>query len=297
MKKKEFLSPPRRVGLFVTCMVDMMYPDVGMATVELLEKHGVEVFFPLEQTCCGQPAFNAGFRDEARSLAERFINVFEPLLREGKIDAVVAPSGSCTTMTSHFYPTLFEGRGSLAMRQRAETLAASTFELTEFLVDVMGVVHTNSQFPGKVTYHACCHLLRELRVDEQPRTLLSNVRDIELIDHAESDACCGFGGLFAVKNAGISTAMGERKVNNLVQSGTDLVAMCDVSCLTHINGLLEKRGERCRAIHIAEVLNEENRSTGDLLGATAARSAPSFPSQSGTEKKVTPEKPRRWQGK
>jgi L-lactate dehydrogenase complex protein LldE len=257
MHKKVFATPPRRVALLVTCMVDMLYPEVGMATVELLERQGIDVIFPPEQTCCGQPAFNAGFRDEARLLARRTLDVFEPLVRSGAVDAVVAPSGSCTTMTSHFYAVLFEAATEGADRARAERLAEVTFELTEFLVDVLGVTKTGSRFTGKVTYHDCCHTLRELGIRDQPRQLLANVAGAEVVELPGADECCGFGGLFSVKNAGISVAMGHRKTRNLVDAGADVVAMCDVSCLTHINGLLSRQRQRCRAVHIAELLNSQ----------------------------------------
>ncbi|RIK41429.1 MAG: Fe-S oxidoreductase [Chloroflexi bacterium] len=254
MHKKQFASPPRRVALFVTCMVDMLYPEVGLATVELLERSGLEVVFPVEQTCCGQPAFNAGFRDEARVLARRFLDIFEPLVRTGQVDAVVAPSGSCTTMTSHFYSVLFEDPSLAHERERAERLAEVTFELTQFLVDVLEVTDTGARLAGKVTYHDCCHALRELGIRQQPRQLLANVDGAEIVELAGAEDCCGFGGLFSIKNAGISTAMGQRKTRNLAESDADVVAMCDVSCMTHINGLLKRQAQRCRAIHIAEVL-------------------------------------------
>jgi len=276
--KRTYSSPPRRVALFVTCMVDMIYPEVGTAAVELLERHGVEVLFPLEQTCCGQPAFNAGFWEEARPLARRFVDIFEPLLRSKQIDAVVAPSGSCTAMTSHFYRQLLaEEPGYL---ERAALLAAATFELTEFLVDVLGVEAVDAQFTGRLTYHGCCHLLRELGIDRQPRTLLQQVNGAEWVELNGADECCGFGGLFAVKNSGISTAMGNRKVQNLVRSDADVVALCDVSCMTHINGLLSRQGERCRAVHIAQVLANQV--------DVSPRSLPEPPPQ-------PLEKPRRWQ--
>jgi L-lactate dehydrogenase complex protein LldE len=261
-------------------MVDMIYPEVGMATAELLERLGLEVVFPYEQTCCGQPAFNAGYRDEARVLAHRFIDIFEPLIKQGVVEAIVAPSGSCTTMTSHFYSAaLFEEQADQALRQRAEKLAAVTFELTEFLVDVLGITRTNSHFEGKLTYHACCHLLRELGVNEQPRALLNNIEGAEVIELPGAEECCGFGGLFSVKNAGISTAMGKRKAINLAQSGADVVALCDVSCMTHINGILSRQAQHCRAVHIAEVLNNQV----DVEPTTpAAEAAPAV-------------KPRRWQ--
>ena len=255
--KKQFDSPPRRVALFVTCMVDMIYPDVGMATVELLERQGIEVVFPEEQTCCGQPAFNAGFRDEARELARRYLDIFEPMVRSGQVDAVVAPSGSCVTMVSHFYPVLFEKTTTDAARERAEFMASVTFELTEFLVDVLGVIDVGARLDGRVSYHACCHLLRELGVDKQPRALLESVQGAELTELTGADECCGFGGLFAIKNAPISTAMGQRKTSNIAESGADVVALCDVSCMTHINGLLSREGQRSRAVHIAEVLNSQ----------------------------------------
>lgn len=257
MHKKPFVTPPRRVALFVTCMVDMIYPAVGMATVELLERLGVEVVFPSAQTCCGQPAFNAGYRDEARLLAVRFLDIFDPLVRTGQVDAIVAPSGSCTAMTSHFYSVLFEDQPNSPYYQRAQALAAVTFELTEFLVDVLGVTDIGSRFQGKLTYHACCHLLRELRIDQQPRQLLAHIPSAEVVELNGADECCGFGGLFALKNAGISTAMGQHKTRNLADTDADIVALCDVSCMAHINGLLTRQAQRCRAVHIAEVLNNQ----------------------------------------
>ncbi len=280
MQKRHYEQPPRRVALFVTCMVDMIYPEVGMATVDLLERHGIEVIFPAEQTCCGQPAFNAGHRDEAGTLARRFVEIFEPLVTGGKVDAVVAPSGSCVTMTSHFYATLFDQPGDAAFRQRVERLAASTFELTEFLVDVLGVTEVGATFPGKVTYHACCHLLRELHIDAQPRALLAGIAEAEIVPMTGSDECCGFGGLFSIKNAEISTAMGRRKTLRCLDSGADVVALCDVSCMTHINGLLSRQAQRVRAVHIAQLLTNE----------VDVEPAPVAPVE-----KAEPAPPRRWQ--
>ena len=257
MHKKTFSTPPRRVALFVTCMVDMLYPEVGLATVDLLEKQGVEVIFPQEQTCCGQPAFNAGYRDEARTLAQRFLDVFAPLVQSGQVEAIVAPSGSCATMTSHFYSALFEDAPHARQRARAEELAAVTFELTEFLVDVLGVQETGAHFRGTLTHHHCCHLLRELGVKEQPKQLLVNLKEAQLVELTGADECCGFGGLFAIKNSDISTAMGQRKTRYLAESGADVVALGDVSCMVHINGLLSRQAQRCRAVHIAQLLNGE----------------------------------------
>lgn len=280
MQKTTFPTPPRRVALFVTCMADMLYPSVGIAATELLERQGIEVIFPMEQTCCGQPAFNAGYRDEARILARRFLQVFGPMVENGSVDAIVAPSGSCTTMTSHFYEVLFEDSKERPQRRLAQRLAAVTFELTEFLVDVLGVTDTLARLEGKVTYHPCCHLYRELGVDEQPRTLLASVEGAEIVDLPDAADCCGFGGLFAVKNAGISGAMGRRKADNLARSGADLVALCDVSCMTHINGILSREKIACRAVHIAEILN----------GQVGSRLHP--PEE---EAPALPDHPRRWQ--
>lgn len=279
MQKKQFNVPPRRVALFVTCMVDIIYPEVGMATAELLERCGVEVVFPFEQTCCGQPAFNSGFWEEARPLARRFIDIFEPLVRSGEVDAVVAPSGSCTTMVSHFYRLLLQDEPGY--RARAESLGAATFELTEFLVDVLGVEDVGARCPGRLTYHACCHLLRELKVDRQPRALLRHVQDAETVELPGAEDCCGFGGLFAIKNSEISAAMGQRKVQNIVKSGADVVALCDVSCMTHINGLLSRQGQRCRAVHIAQVL------------ANQIEVMPSHPQEQASRPSIS--LPRRWQ--
>jgi L-lactate dehydrogenase complex protein LldE len=294
IQRKHFDTPPTRVALFVTCMVDMLYPDVGMATVELLERHGVQVIFPYEQTCCGQPAFNSGFRDEARALARRYLDVFEPFLTNGLVDAIVAPSGSCTTMVSHFYTALFEDPAFAAERRRAEALAEVTFELTEFLVDVLGVTDTGAHFEGKLTYHACCHLLRELGIDRQPKTLLANLQDAELVELGGSEECCGFGGLFALKNADISTAMGQRKSVNLVQSGADVVALCDVSCMTHINGILSRQALGVRAVHIAEILANQI----EVAEPAPPASSPPPPSSTsaGPKPPATPApRPRRWQ--
>lgn len=290
-ERKRFVTPPRRVALFVTCMVDMLYPAVGMATVDLLEQAGIEVVFPEDQTCCGQPAFNAGFRDQAREVSLHFLDVFEPLVRRGEVDAIVAPSGSCVTMVSHFYPTLFDPVKDAGNLQRARAVAEVTFELTEFLVDVLGITDMGAAGSGKIAYHACCHGLREMGIDTQPRTLLDHVAGVEHVELRESAECCGFGGLFAIKNAGISEAMGRRKTQHIVESGADVVALSDVSCMTHINGLLSRQKQSARAVHIAQV----------LAGETAAHAAPNLPPTDATpvssqiETKAADAPPRRWQ--
>ena len=244
-----------RVALFVTCMVDTLYPDVGFAAADLLERHGADVVFPEGQTCCGQPAFNAGYRAEARAIARHFLEVFWPLVDAGEVDAIVAPSGSCVAMVAHYYQVLFDHAGDEIDGRRASQIAERTYELTQYLADVLGAEQTAGHFAGKIAYHSCCHLLRELHVDDQPRKLLDGLGDTDVVDLAGAEECCGFGGLFALKNAGISTAMGRRKAQHLADCGADVVAVCDVSCMTHLNGLLKHDGQRCRAMHMATVLN------------------------------------------
>lgn len=242
------------MALFVTCMVDTLYPRVAMATVDLLERHGVSVVFPDGQTCCGQPAFNAGFRQDSRRMARHFLDVFWPLIDDGQVDAIVAPSGSCVAMVTRFYRLLFDEEGSDQERRQVRELADVTYELTQYLVDVLGAEKIEAGFSGTIAYHPCCHLLRELGVDAQPRQLLAALEGAEIVDLPGADECCGFGGLFALKNAAISTAIGRRKVRNLTACQADVVAMCDVSCMTHLNGLLSREDHRCRAVHIAQLL-------------------------------------------
>jgi len=243
-----------RVALFVTCLVDALYPRVGMAAVELLERQGVEVVFPESQTCCGQPAFTAGHRQEARRLASSFLDVFGPLVEGGEVDAVVAPSGSCVATVRHSFQILFEDGAARETLARARLVADHTYELSAYLVDVLGVVTTGAGATGRITYHACCHLLRELGVDRQPRTLLENLRGAELVELEEAEECCGFGGAFSVWNPEISTEMGRRKARHLESTGARLVAVGDVGCMTHINGILVRGGHECRAVHTAELL-------------------------------------------
>lgn len=235
-------------------MVDQFYPDVGLAAVELLERCGADVFFPEEQTCCGQPAFNAGYRVDAREIARHFLDVFWPLLNERQIDAIVAPSGSCVSMVKNHYPILFQAPEESEQLRRALEVANATYELTQYLVDSLGVEETGGVCADRLTYHPCCHLLRELGVDSQPRRLLANLSGTYFVELPNAGECCGFGGLFAVKNASISTEIGRRKVRNIEASGADVVVVNDVSCMTHLNGILMREGKTQRAKHIAEVL-------------------------------------------
>lgn len=239
-------STPRSASLFVTCIVDTIYPEIGEAAVAVLERAGVEVRFPADQTCCGQPAFNSGHWDEARALAGRNIEVLR-----GQGD-IVCPSGSCASMLRHFYAELFEGHP--AMKAAAHELASRSYELTEYLVDVLGVTDTGAIFPRTLTVHDACHGLRGLGIKQQPRALLSNIEGAELRELPGAEECCGFGGLFAVKLPRISTAMLQRKVDQIESTGADVVVTCDASCMTQINGRLSRQGSHCRAMHIAQVL-------------------------------------------
>ena len=238
------------VALFITCIVDQLQPQVGAATVELLRRLGVGVSFDPQQTCCGQPAFNAGYHSLAREIAGLALEVFERELQTA--DYLVAPSGSCTAMVKKFYPTLFAD--SPRLRERAERVGARTYELSQFLVDVLGVSDAGGAFGESVTYHESCHLLRELGVSGQPRKLISAVCGAEFIESASAASCCGFGGTFSVKYPDISAAIGEEKVRAIERSGAAAVVSCDSGCLMHIAGLLRRRGSSVACLHIAELL-------------------------------------------
>lgn len=239
-------------------MVDNLYPEVGLAAASILERHGVEVIYPKAQTCCGQPAFNAGHRRYARAVAAHFLDVFHGLVERQEVNAIVAPSGSCVAMVRHLYRVLFEGAENDSDRRRVQVVSAATYELTEYLVDVLGVGDTGARVLATLTYHPCCHLMRELGVDAQSRRLLAGVDGARLVELPDAHACCGFGGVFAVKNAEISTAMGRRKAKNIATTGADYVVVNDVSCMTQLNGILRREGLRNRAIHIAQVLERHD---------------------------------------
>lgn len=235
----------RRAALFVTCIVDQFYPSIGQASVALLEGQGVEVHVPRGLTCCGQMAFNAGFRDEAYAVAGRTIEVLR-----GQGD-VVMPSGSCAAMIRHLYHELFEHSPYAGP---AAELAGRTYELTEYLVDVLGAGDVGARYEGRIAYHDACHGLRFLGVKNQARALLAQIESAELVGLQGCEECCGFGGLFAVKQRAISEAMLGRKLEALASSEADLVATGDASCMTQIAGGLSRRGSKTRARHIAELL-------------------------------------------
>jgi L-lactate dehydrogenase complex protein LldE len=238
----------KRVSFFVTCIVDMIYPHSGMAAVEVLERVGCAVEFPAAQTCCGQMGFNGGYRAEARQVAQHFLRVF------ANAELIVTPSGSCAAMVRHYYPELFADEP--ALRAEAERIASITWELTEFLVDGLGVTDLGVSLaqPRTVALHDSCHGLRGLGIRQQPRALLAKIGNLRLIELQGADQCCGFGGLFAVKMPEISGAMLDEKVQHIADSAADAIVTCDASCLTQINGGLSRRGCRARVYHVAEVL-------------------------------------------
>ena len=239
-------APARSVGLLVTCLVDTWRPSVGFAAVRLLERAGCRVSVPATQTCCGQPAYNGGDRGDAKALARRVVEAFEPF------DHVVAPSGSCAGMVRRHYPALLAD--DPAMADRARALAARTWELVSFLTDVCGVDAASSGFAGSLTYHDGCSGLRELGIRDQPRRLLASMPGVELREHDAAETCCGFGGTFCVKYPEISTAMVDAKIRSIERTATDTVVAGDLGCLLNIAGRLSRRGRRIAVRHVAEIL-------------------------------------------
>jgi L-lactate dehydrogenase complex protein LldE len=245
-------KPRRRVTLFVTCIVDQIYPNIGLAAAKLLEAQGCDVHVPRGLTCCGQMGFNAGFRDQARAVAGRTIEVLRnPDVWKGGQCDVVLPSGSCGAMIKHLYHELFHDTPHQAA---AEELIGRTYELTEYLVDVLGVSDLGARYEGRIAYHDACHGLRFLGLRSQARSLLAHVAGADLMTLPGADECCGFGGLFAVKQHAISEAMLDRKLAGVRATEADLLVTGDASCMTQIAGGLSRAGSRTRARHIAEVL-------------------------------------------
>jgi L-lactate dehydrogenase complex protein LldE len=238
-------EPGKRVGLFVTCLVDLIRPSVGFAAVKLLQDAGCTVEVPL-QSCCGQPAFNSGDRRTTRAIAEQVIAAFEPY------DYVVAPSGSCAGMLKTHYPELFEG--DAAWSERVDGFCGKTFELVSFLTDVLRVTRVGARFDGTVTYHDSCSGLRELGIRAQPRRLLAGVDGLELKEMTDADVCCGFGGTFCVKYPDISNAIVAKKTECIAASGADTLLAGDLGCLMNMAGKLQREGRSIKARHVAEVL-------------------------------------------
>ena len=250
-----------RISLFVTCMNNMLYPDTGRAVVTVLERLGHEVEFIDSQTCCGQMHLNAGYRQEGLSLARRVLDSFD------EAEFIVVPSGSCTSTIRHLWSDVAADESDTEFIVASNEFSSKVFEFSEFLVDVLGVTDVGARFPRRVTYHPTCHSLRSLHVGDRPLQLLRAVRDIELIELPNDDSCCGFGGLFAVKNSDTSAAMGLDKIANVASTGAEVLCASDNSCLTHLATLAQKSGERVPLItplsgpfvgfeikHIAEIL-------------------------------------------
>ncbi len=236
--------------LFVTCLIDTLYPETGEAVVRVLQRSGAIVDFPRDQTCCGQPAFNAGMRPQARQMAENTIRILE-----NSPGDIVIPSGSCTGMICQGYQELFADDPDWL--ERSQAVAKRTYEFTQYLVDVISVENLDAKFPHKISYHASCHLLRDLEIDEQPQRLLENVKGAELIPLPKREECCGFGGLFSIEHPEISKAMLDRKIDNLITSGASILVSCDAGCVAHISGGLQRKKISLQAVHIADILDKQ----------------------------------------
>jgi L-lactate dehydrogenase complex protein LldE len=236
-----------KVSLFVTCLVDQLWTSVGASSVEVLRRVGCDVEFDERQTCCGQPAFNTGYRKEAREVAKRFIEIFE----QSKADAIVSPSGSCTAMVQHYRELFAEDPEWL---KRAQAIAAKTHELSSFLVRVLKIDDVGASWNGRVTWHDACHGLRDLNVKTEPRSLIRKVRGAEFVELDNADSCCGFGGTFSVKYPEISLAILDQKIEAIERAEVNAVVSGDASCLMQIGGRLSRNGSKVKVMHIAELL-------------------------------------------
>ncbi|MFD7524300.1 (Fe-S)-binding protein [Paenibacillus chitinolyticus] len=237
-----------KVSLFITCLSDLVYPRVGQAMVRLLARYGIRVHFPEVQTCCGQPAFNSGYWDDARKSARTLLEAFDDS------DFVLSPSGSCTGMVQHYYPKLFEDDPE--MLAKVEALREKTYEFTQFLVGVLGVTDLGAVFPHRVTYHPSCHGSRLLGIKDEPASLLEHVRGLELVPLPHAEDCCGFGGTFAVKMSDISGAMVAEKSDHVLETEAEVLVGLDMGCLMNISGNLLYRGRPVKVMHLAELLEE-----------------------------------------
>lgn len=239
-----------RIALLATCLADALFPRAAIAVVQLLERLGHEITFPTEQTCCGQMHINTGYLAEATPLVRRHVEMFE----RSRCDAIVAPSASCVGSVRHQHAWLARRAGDERLAQRAEAVAARTFELSELLVDVLGICDVGACYPHRVAYHPTCHSLRALRVADKPLQLLRNVAGLTVVDLPNADACCGFGGTFAIKNADTSTAMLGDKMAAILTSGAEVCTAGDSSCLMHIAGGLSRIRASVRTVHLAQIL-------------------------------------------
>ncbi len=243
---------PSRVSLFITCFNDTMFPETGRAVVTVLERLGVGVDFPLEQTCCGQMHFNTGYADETIPLVRRFVRVF------GDSELVVSPSASCVGMVRDYYPRVAELAGDPGLTREVAALGPRVVELSELLCDHLQVEDVGASFPHRVTYHPTCHSLRMLKVGDRPLRLLRAVRGIDVVELPEADSCCGFGGTFAIKNADTSIAMLSDKVRMILDTRAEVCVSADNSCLMHIDGALSRQRAGVRTMHLAEILAQSD---------------------------------------
>jgi len=234
------------VQLFVPCFIDQLYPDVAFSTIKVLEKAGCTVKYNEQQTCCGQPAFNAGFWGESKDVCTKFVQDFD------SADYIVSPSASCTGFVRNNFGKIFENN---AFQSPAKKVANQMFELTEFLTKVLNITDLGAAFNAKVTYHDSCAGLRECKIKEAPRTLLSNVQGLELVEMKDTDACCGFGGSSAVKYDTISIAMADQKIENAIATEAEYIVSGDMSCLMHLDGRINYNGQAVKVVHIADVLS------------------------------------------
>jgi L-lactate dehydrogenase complex protein LldE len=255
-----------RIALFVTCLADAMFPEVAKATVRVLERLGHDVVFPRGQTCCGQMHINTGYQREAVPLVRRYVKTFSPY------EVIVAPSGSCVGSVRHQHAMVARRAGDERLATRAEEVGTRTFELSELLVDVLGVEDVGAYFPHRVTYHPTCHSLRMIRVGDRPLRLLRRVRGMELVELPQAEECCGFGGTFAIKNADTSTAMLADKMRHVQSTGAEVCTAGDASCLLHIGGGMSRLRTGVRTVHLAEILanTEATKTAGERAGLDAS---------------------------
>ena len=237
-----------KISLFITCFNDTLFPETGKATVQLLERLGHTVAFPLEQTCCGQMHYNTGYQEEASPLVQRFVDIFSDA------EVVVIPSASCVGMIHEFYPKVAHLTGDQNLIEGVEKLIPKVYELSQFLVNKLGIEDVGAYYPHRVTYHPTCHSLRMIRVGDAPLRLLRNVKGIDLVELPRADECCGFGGTFAVKNADTSMAMLGDKIRHIKGTAAEVCSAADNSCLMHIGGALNRQRSGVKTVHLAEIL-------------------------------------------
>lgn len=233
------------VHVFIPCFIDQLYPDAGFNTIKVLEKVGCTVHYNPKQTCCGQPAFNAGYWGEAKEVCNKFLEDFQDA------EIIVVPSASCTGFVKNYYSKIYDNAPN---QKEIKQFQSKVFELSDFLIHQLQVEDVGATFNGKVAYHDSCAALRECNLKTEPKTLLSNVKGLELIEIKENETCCGFGGTFSVKFEGISTAMGEQKVSHIVDTHADYLVSTDLSCLMHLNGIIQKKGHTIKSLHLADIL-------------------------------------------